>query len=261
MIRLGAIALVMASLAGCTSAPETGRSQLLLISPSQEAQLGLQSFAKIKQQKPISTDRRAAAEVQRVGARIAAVAPVAHAKWEFVLFEDKSPNAFALPGGKVGINTGILPITKNEAGLATIIGHEVAHVVARHGAERMSQDLMIKLGGSALSAALGPNAGVTGDVVRQAYGIGTAVGVALPYSRAHELEADQLGLLFMARAGYDPREAIAFWERFRAYGKRQGGRPPEFLSTHPMDDKRIAALQRHLPRAIAEYERARARTR
>ena len=120
---------------------------------------------------------------------------------------------------------------------------------------------MIQLGGTALSAALGANAGVSGDVVRQAYGIGTKLGVALPYSRAHELEADQLGLLYMARAGYDPREAIAFWQRFKAYGQARGGRPPEFLSTHPMDQKRIAALQGHLPKAIAEYERARARTR
>jgi predicted Zn-dependent protease len=259
--RFGIIALLAAVLTGCTTAPETGRSQLLLISPSQEAQLGFQSFEKLKRQKPISADQRAAAEVKRVGARIAAVAPVANARWEFVLFEDKTPNAFALPGGKVGVNTGILPITKNEAGLATIIGHEVAHVVARHGAERMSQDLMIQLGGTALSAALGANAGVSGDLVRQAYGIGTTVGVALPYSRAHELEADQLGLLYIARAGYDPREAIAFWQRFKAYGQARGGRPPEFLSTHPLDEKRIAALQRHLPKAIAEYERARARTR
>lgn len=254
--KLVPLALLAAVLSACTTAPETGRSQLLLISPAQEAQLGFQSFQTIKKKTPISRDRKANATLQKVGRRIAAVAPLPNAKWEFVLFEDDSANAFALPGGKVGVYTGILPITKNEAGLATVIGHEIAHAVARHGAERISHDLAIQLGGVALGAALGGQSGVTRDLAMQAYGIGTKVGVALPYSRTQELEADHLGLLYMARAGYDPREAIAFWERFQDYSRRQG-RPPEFLSTHPMDERRIAKLRQLLPEAMAAYQRAR----
>lgn len=245
-------------LSACETVPETGRSQLVLLSPAQEAQLGFQSFQAIKKETPIARNRSENAMLQKVGQRIAQVAPLPNAKWEFVLFEDDSANAFALPGGKVGIHTGILPITKNEAGLATVIGHEIAHAVARHGAERISNDLAIQLGGTALGAALGGSSGVTRDLAMQAYGVGTKVGVALPYSRAQELEADHLGLLYMARAGYDPREAIAFWERFQEYSRRQGGRPPEFLSTHPLDEKRIARLRSVLPEAMAAYQSARA---
>lgn len=251
--------LCLIALAGCATAPETGRRQVLLIDPAQEAQMGLQSFQKIKRQTPISRDRRAAAQLQSVGRRIAGVVSMPHAQWEFVLFESDEPNAFALPGGKIGVNTGILPITKNEAGLATVIAHEIAHVTARHGAERMSQGLLVQVGGAALSAALGGQSPVTRDVAMQAYGLGTKVGVMLPYSRTQEYEADRIGLLYMARAGFDPSEAIAFWQRFKAHNRGQGGRSPEFLSTHPLDAGRIAELQRYLPRAMAEYERARAR--
>jgi metalloendopeptidase OMA1, mitochondrial len=257
--RLLAGLMVLALLAGCASAPETGRKQLLLISPSQEAQLGLRAFNEIKQQEPIVQSGKDADMVRKVGQRIARVAPLPNARWEFVLFKDDSPNAFALPGGKVGINTGILPITQNEAGLATVMGHEVAHAVARHSAERMSQSMMVQLGGSVLSAALGADAGISGDLIKQAYGLGTRLGVMLPYSRTHELEADELGLLYMARAGYDPHEAIAFWKRFAAYNAKHGGKPLEFLSTHPVDARRIAQLEQMLPRAMAEYERARSR--
>jgi predicted Zn-dependent protease len=231
---------------------------LLLVDPVQETELGLQAFQQIKQRQPAVTRGAEAAMVQRVGERISKVAPLPNARWEFVLFKDKSPNAFALPGGKVGVNTGILPITQDEAGLATVIGHEVAHAVARHGAERMSHGLLVQLGGAGISAALGPEAGPSGDLIMQAYGIGSQLGVMLPYSRTQELEADELGLLYMARAGFDPREAIGFWQRFAEYNARRGGAPAEFLSTHPLDQRRIAALQRALPRAVAEYERARA---
>jgi len=259
-LRLKALLLVLL-LAGCTTAPETGRQQLLLISPSEEARIGLQAFQQLKQQEPVVATGKDARIVRDVGQRIAQVAPLPGAQWEFVLFRDDSPNAFALPGGKVGIYTGILPITKNEAGLATVMGHEVAHAVARHSAERMSQSLLTQIGGTALAAAIGSDAGVTRDLVLQAYGLGTQVGVMLPYSRTHELEADRIGLLYMARAGYDPREAIEFWKRFSAYNERGGGKPPEFLSTHPVDARRIAQLEAMLPRAMAEYERARARGR
>jgi predicted Zn-dependent protease len=255
-----ALAVFAVTLSACATAPETGRSQLLLISPSQEAQLGYRSFRELKGKKPIARGSPHWDELQRSGRRIAAVAPVPYAEWEFVLFhDDDSANAFALPGGKVGVYTGILPVTENEAGLATVIAHEIAHVTARHGAERMSQSLLIQFGGTALSAALGTDAGMTRDLAMQAYNIGTTVGVALPYSRTQELEADHLGILYMARAGYDPREAIDFWRRFEAYGRDKGGKPPEFLSTHPLDRTRIAQLERLLPRAMDEYERARRR--
>jgi predicted Zn-dependent protease len=246
--------MVTATLVACVSAPETGRSQLLLIGTEQDAQMGLQAFQEIKQQTPVAQDRRQAELVQTVGARVAAVVPLPHAQWEFVLFDEDEANAFALPGGKVGVYKGILAITQNEAGLATVIGHEIAHAVARHGAERLSQSLLVELGGAALSVALGSSAGISGDLAMQAYNIGTQVGVTLPYSRTQELEADHLGLIYMARAGYDPREAVAFWRRFQAYGEKKGGGTLEFLSTHPLDSRRIAALEALMPQAIAEYE-------
>jgi predicted Zn-dependent protease len=259
-LRTGFIAAALAALvllASCATAPETGRQQFIMISPAEEAEMGFQAFSKLKQQKPFVNSGKDADMVRRVGRRIAKVAPVPHAEWEFVLFEDDSPNAFALPGGKVGINTGILKITKNEAGLATVMGHEVAHVVARHGAERASQTVGLQILGAIADAALAQNAPGARQGVMQAYGLGAQVGVLLPYSRVHELEADELGMLYMARAGYDPKEAVAFWQRFADYNRKQGGgKPPEFLSTHPLDDRRIAQLRALLPRAEAEYARA-----
>jgi len=251
---------MVATLAACATAPETGRSQLLLINPAQEAEMGFHAFQEMKREEPIVRGGGQTERLRKVGQRIAAVAKVPHAQWEFVLFkDDDNVNAFALPGGKVGVFTGILPITENDAGLATVIAHEIAHVVARHGAERMSQSALIQVGGSVLSAALGTDGGVSRDIAMQAYKIGTTVGVALPYSRTQEAEADHLGLLYMARAGYDPRQAIAFWQRFAEYGRKRGGGPPEFLSTHPLDESRIVALERLLPEALQEYERARSR--
>ncbi len=254
-VRSASAAVLLTLLSACASAPETGRSQILLIDQAQEAKLGFQTFEQLKRKTPISHDQHQTQQLQRVGKRVAAVARLPHAKWEFVLFDDKSANAFALPGGKVGVYTGLLPITQNEAGLATVIGHEVAHAIARHGTERMSQAILIQAGGSALSAALGSSTQFTKDLAMQAYGLGTQVAVSLPYSRTQELEADHLGLLYMARAGYDPREAIAFWRRFQAYGQQHGGKPPEFLSTHPMDSRRIAQLERLMPQALTEYDR------
>jgi predicted Zn-dependent protease len=256
--RLGFAALIsLTLLAACATAPETGRRQFMLMDPAQEAQMGFQAFSQLKQKKPYITSGQDADMVRRVGRRIAKVARVPHAEWEFVLFKDDTPNAFALPGGKVGINTGILEITKNEAGLATVMGHEVAHVVARHGAERASQSMGLQVLGVIADAALAQNAPGARQGVMQAYGLGAEVGVLLPYSRVHELEADELGMLYMARAGYDPNEAVAFWQRFGDYNRKQGGgKPPEFLSTHPLDARRMAALKALLPRAEAEYVRA-----
>ncbi len=256
LIRLG-IMLAVVILAACETVPETGRSQLLLISPDQETQLGLTEFERLKSSTPVSEDAELNAMLQRVGQRVAAVAPLPNARWEFVLFDDpNTANAFCLPGGKVGIYTGILPVTKDENGLATVIGHEVAHAVARHGGERVSQALIMQMGGEALESALSSQPAQTRSLVLQGYGLGSKVGVILPYSRAHEMEADELGLLYMARAGYDPRSAIEFWQRFREHAREKGGAPPEFLSTHPMDTRRIAQIEALMPKALAEYQKA-----
>ncbi len=244
-------------LAGCATVPETGRSQLLLVSPAEETQLGFQEFEKLKKSVPISKDPAANAQLQRVGQRIAAVAPLRNARWEFVLFDKPDvPNAFCLPGGKVGVYSGILPMTRDDAGLATVIGHEVAHAVARHGAERMSEGMLIQLGGQILEQATTGRSEASRAALQQAYGIGSTLGVALPHSRGQELEADRIGLLYMARAGYQPREALAFWKRFAEYQKKNGGgKQIEFLSTHPLDDQRIRQIEGLLPQAEMEYHK------
>lgn len=242
-------------LAGCATVPETGRSQLLLVSPQQEYQLGLSEFQKLKKTTPVSGDAANVAMVKRVGERIAAVASLPGAEWEFVLFDEPgTANAFCLPGGKVGVYSGILPITRDEAGLATVIGHEVAHAVARHGAERISEGLVLQFGGELLGQVMQTRSAAAQQLVLSAYGLGGQIGVMLPHSRQQELEADRLGLLYMARAGYDPREAVPFWERFSAYARsRGGGGNIEFLSTHPLDSTRIARLRANMPQAVTEY--------
>jgi predicted Zn-dependent protease len=171
--------------------------------------------------------------------------------WEFNLVKDSSVNAWAMPGGKVVVYTGILPVAKNENGLATVMGHEIAHAVARHGNERMSQALLTQLGGVALGVALSENPSQTNNLFIAAYGLGAQVGILLPYSRLQESEADHLGLIFMAMAGYDPREAVDFWQRMAAQDK--GGAPPEFLSTHPANETRINQIKQYLPEAMKYY--------
>ena len=238
---------------GCTTVDETGRKQLRLVSPSQEMQLGLSSFEELKKQTPISKDAEANALVQRVGARIAAVAKLEGAQWEFVVFDSKEPNAFCLPGGKVGVYTGILPIAKTEAGLATVIGHEVAHASLHHGAERMSEAMAMQLGGQLVGAATTSADPRLQSAVALAYGAGAKVGRELPHSRAQELEADRVGMRYMARAGYNPEEALRFWERFAQYGAKAGASSvPGFLRTHPIDEVRIKELQKWLPEAKAQ---------
>lgn len=248
-IHIAALTVVML-LGACATVPETGRSQILLVSPAQESQLGFDEFEKLKKTVPISKDTAANAQLQRVGQRIAAVAPLPNARWEFVLFDKPNePNAFCLPGGKVGVYSGILPITLDDAGLATVIGHEVAHAVARHGAERMSEQALFQILGE---ATLGRSSEASRALIQQAYGF----GVALPHSRKQELEADHLGVLYMARAGYEPREALAFWKRFADYkNKHGGGKQIEFLSTHPLDDQRIKQIEGLLPQAQMEYRK------
>jgi len=170
--------------------------------------------------------------------------------WEFNLIESDVPNAWCMPGGKIVVYSGILPLTATESGLAVVIGHEIAHAVGRHGNERMSQGLLINLGGMALSAALESEPEKTRNLYLAAYGLGSQVGIALPYSRAHENEADKLGLIFMAMAGYDPQAAVDFWSRMSEMG---GSKPPEFLSTHPSDETRIKNMEAFLPEAMKYY--------
>jgi predicted Zn-dependent protease len=256
----GALAGALLVAGGCTTVPVTGRSQLNLLSPGQELQLGLSAFNDLKKSTPISKDPAAKALVEKVGRRIAAVASadLPDAQWEFVVFESKEANAFCLPGGKVGVYTGILPITQDEAGLATVLGHEIAHAAARHGAERVSEALLIQTGGQILGASLSGADPRTQSAVALAYGLSTTLGRQLPHSRKQESEADEIGLIYMARAGYDPEAAIAFWQRFAEYNRRHGGGDTlPFLRTHPTDEKRIEHLRALLPRAKAEYRPAR----
>ncbi|MBP9901677.1 MAG: M48 family metallopeptidase [Verrucomicrobia bacterium] len=243
---------------GCTTVPVTGRSQLNLMSPGQEMQLGLTSFEATKQQLPISQDATAKALVQKVGQRIAAVAAgdMPNAQWEFVVFESQDANAFCLPGGKVGVYTGILPITKDEAGLAAVLGHEIAHAVARHGGERMSEAMVVQTGGSLLGIGLANSDPRLQAAAQLAYGVGTKVGAELPNSRAQESEADHIGVIYMARAGYDPEQAVKFWERFAAFNQQSGGETPWFLRTHPLDEVRIRQLKEWMPAARAQVPAA-----
>jgi metalloendopeptidase OMA1, mitochondrial len=245
-----------AGLIGCATVPMTDRRQLLLIPEGQEMQMGLATFEQMKQELPISKDPEANALVQRVGQRIAAVASpdLPGAQWEFVVFDSEDPNAFALPGGKVGVFAGILPITKDEAGLATVLGHEIAHAVARHGGERMSEALLMQTGGQILGATLSAADPLWQAAAGTAYGLGAQLGRALPHSRAQEAEADYIGLLYMARAGYNPEAALDFWTRFAEH--TGPGATPWFLRTHPVTDDRIRDIQAALPEARAEYERS-----
>tara|TARA_B100000676_G_scaffold304593_1_gene357154 strand:- start:527 stop:1543 length:1017 start_codon:yes stop_codon:yes gene_type:complete len=253
-LRGGMVAVLAAVMwTGCTTVPETGRTQFNLVSGKWERSMGRQAFNRIKAKQSFSEDQEAAAMVQRVGRRIAAVAPLEGAQWEFALFNNSEANAFCLPGGKVGVYTGILRITQNEAGLATVLAHEVAHAAAHHSAERVSRMIAIQGAGIALVNSFGNLSGSSRTMLYAAWGIGTTVGSELPHSRRQELEADEIGLLYMARAGYDPEEAVRFWERFAAHNKSKGRNMPWFLRTHPLDVQRIERLKALLPYAKAEF--------
>lgn len=246
-------ALLPAAVAACATVPETGRSQLIFLSESQEAQLGLEAYQEVLKDKKISKDPEANAMVRRVGERIARASGKSY-DWEFtVIDEPKTINAFALPGGKVAVYTGILPVAETDAGLATVMGHEVAHATARHGAERMSQAQVTQLAVLGGGLALGGGDPQRTKAVVGALGAGAAIGVILPFSRKQESEADRIGLRYMARAGYEPEAAITFWERMEAVSRERGGRPPEFLSTHPSGETRIAQIRGWLPEARAEF--------
>lgn len=208
---------------------------------------GARTFEQYKRTKA----RVSNSQVTRVGNRIKSVVPLSNAAWEFVTFNDRTPNAFALPGGKVGVHTGILPISQNDAGLATIVAHEIAHVTLDHHGNRANTSAITGLGGAILDAALGGG-------YSQIINTGSQLAINLPNSRQNEIAADQVGLIYMARAGYDPREAIKFWERFAAYKQQNGGSASApFLSTHPLDSTRISKLKEVLPAAIAEYNKSR----
>ncbi len=247
----------------CQKAPITGRDQLLFYSEEKEIEMGLSAFRGFLRQAPLSDDPKILALVNRVGDQIAAVADKPDYDWEFaVIQEDRVPNAFALPGGKVAVFTGILKYTKDEDGLATVIGHEVAHALQRHGNERVSRSWIeqaLQIGAIAAAATGGVDPGFSQGLL-SAYG----VGVSLPFNRLQESEADTVGLLLMAKAGYDPRASVDFWERMngcprRWIGKlcfRSGAGVPEFLSTHPSDETRIKHLERLIDRAMPYYEAA-----
>lgn len=247
----------------CSTVPLTGRKQIHLLPESQMVSMSLTNYSDFIKSHKQSTDAAKTAMVKRVGKKIS-TAVVAFLKskgkealvkdyaWEFNLIEENVPNAWCMPGGKVVVYTGILPFSQTEAGLAVVMGHEIAHAVARHGNERMSQGLLVQFGGMALDVALKDKPKETKAIFMQAYGVGSQVGVLLPYSRLHESEADKLGLVFMAMAGYNPNEAIKFWERMAKAG---GQKPPEILSTHPADETRIANLKAFLPEAMKYYKK------
>lgn len=238
-------------LAGCQNVPLTGRSQLLMISESQERSMGLASYRDIIAKEKLSHDPALTARVQRIGARIAAATGRSDYQWEFKVIEDEAVNAFCLPGGKVAVYTGVLPIAQDDAGLAAVIGHEVAHAIARHGGERFSQEILVT--GLTVATAVATSDSDKRDLYAGLLGAGAAVGFLLPYSRLHESEADRMGLIYMAKAGYDPRAAVGLWQRMAKAGKDKG-KMPEFLSTHPADETRIKEIERWLPEALSHYQ-------
>ena len=259
--------LLMVFLAGCTNVAITGRKQLNLVPDSIINSMALSEYSAFLKspETKLSTDAEKTAMVQRVGARIADAVErymnenymndrIAGYKWEFNLVDSKEKNAWAMPGGKVVVYTGILEIAENDEGLAVVMGHEIAHAIAKHGAERMSQTLLVVAGGVALDQAMKDDSSGRRTAFMTAYGIGTTVGIMLPYSRTHENEADRLGLIFMAMAGYNPEAAVGFWERMAA--DKEGAQVPEFLSTHPAGETRIQNIKNYLYEAMPYYNRA-----
>lgn len=247
----------------CARVPVTGRRQMNMLPESELISLSLNEYSSFLKKNPaMPASNEDAAMVKQIGSKIQRSVTaymqqhklskrLEGYKWEFNLVNDNNVNAWCMPGGKVVVYTGLLDVTQNENALAIVMGHEIAHAVARHGNERMSQQLMAQMGGIALSVALQNQDSQTRTLFEQAYGIGAGVGVILPFSRLHETEADKMGLIFAAMAGYDPREAPKFWQRMSAKG---GSKPPPFLSTHPSDSKRISDLNKFMPQAMKYYK-------
>lgn len=252
--RWALLVLAFVFVAGCSTVPVTGRQTFNLIPESQAIALGADAYQQALSGEKLIRSGPDYEMVNRVGRRIAAVSDRSDYQWEFALIDDRETvNAFALPGGKVAVYSGILPVAQDDAGLATVMAHEVAHAIAQHGSERMTDQLALQLGGMGLQALLGQKSEATRNLVLSAYGIGAQVGVLLPFGRAQESEADHIGIVFMARAGYDPRASVGFWERMGSLGG--GARPPEFLSTHPNPETRVRDLKGWMPEALAEYEK------
>lgn len=251
--RLVPLATVLA--AACATVPYTNRSQLMLMSRGEEAELGAAAYRQALKTEKIVESGPAAEVVRRVGERIARAAERADFRWEFKLIDnDEVVNAFCLPGGKVAIYSGIFPVAYDEAGLAAVMGHEVAHALARHGAERMSQGQLAQIGAIGVAVAVGDQSPATQQAVMSAFGIGTQVGVLLPFSRAHEAEADHIGMILMAKAGYDPAAALQLWQRMEQMERRKrDGGTPEFLSTHPGYQTRQANIEGWLAEARRHY--------
>lgn len=262
--RLSGLFLLSLLTLYCSSVPLTGRKQLTLIPESQMISAANQQYAEFMKANKVVREGEQARMVAAVGNSLKKALAAYYAKnnlpdamsgyaWEFNVVESKEVNAWAMPGGKVVMYTGILPLCKNEAWMAVVMGHEIAHVAARHGNERMSQALLIQMGGMALTAALKNRPEQTQKLWLAVFGMGAQVGMLLPYSRLHEKEADRLGMILMAMAGYDPNNAVDFWQRMSEMNT--GAKPPEFLSTHPSDATRIKLLKEELPEALQYYSR------
>jgi predicted Zn-dependent protease len=261
---IGIAIITIVFLQTCSTVPLTGRSQLNMIPSSEMLSMSYQQYDEFLKTNKLSNNTAEVNMVKRVGGNIKnAVEKYLSAnnltsrldgyKWEFNLVEDDQINAWCMPGGKVVVYTGILPVTKDEAGLAVVMGHEIAHAIAEHGNERMSQQLLQQVGAVGLMVAMKDEPAQTQALWLSVYGVGTTVGVILPYSRTQESEADHLGLIFMAMAGYDPHAAPEFWKRMAA--SKQGGQPPEFLSTHPSDQTRINDITSWIPEAMKYYKK------
>jgi predicted Zn-dependent protease len=264
------LASALLTLTACYTNPVTGRRSLVLLSQGEEVTLGQQSFSDIRKKEKVSNDPGYNARVTRIGQRIAQAVgnELPDAKWEFVVFDSPELNAFALPGGKVGVYTGLLKLAENDAELATVMGHEIGHVIARHGAERMSEALLISGLGEVAGTVVETKAGSGNrQLFDLAYGGVATVGRVLPHSRNNESEADRMGAVYAARAGYDPRAAITFWQKMVAQkqaSEKGGGRTSSvsaLLSTHPADEKRIADLRALMPQVVPIYEANRDRFR
>jgi predicted Zn-dependent protease len=265
MIPVWALALAWL-LSACAPVAGTGRSQLSLVNDAELNQSASLQYRQLIKESHLSTDRKSSAMIKRVGARISQAAKqfmasygreaeIADYQWEFNLIDSEEVNAFCMPGGKVAFYTGILPICQDETGVAAVMGHEVAHALARHGAERASQQILANVGQSLLGIglSLGGASGGTADLAMTAFAVGSQYGVLLPYSRAHESEADRIGLSLMAMAGYNPQGAVDLWRRMSQMENRSN--PPFFMSTHPTDKKRISDLEKFLPEAEAVFQK------
>lgn len=248
-------------LVSCSSVPMTGRKQFVAIPSSQMISLSEESYTKVLEESELSDDRYYTDMVKSVGEKVTRAvetylkqngleSAISGYKWQYNVLKSEELNAWCMPGGQIAFYEGIMPVCEDESGVAVVMGHEIAHAVASHGNERMSQQLVIQLGGIALSEALKTQKEETINLALLAFGVGSKVGVELPFSRTHESEADELGLYFMAMAGYNPNTAPAFWERMEARG---GSRPPEFLSTHPDPANRIENLKKLIPKAMEYY--------